>query len=66
MPENECTWFAVCPMKQFWIQGRITPHWIESFCRGRWETCVRFQLERDGIPHPDNMLPDGTIDAELT
>jgi hypothetical protein len=27
--------------------------------------CVRYQMEENGRPHPDNMLPDGSIDQSL-
>ncbi|MCF8036674.1 MAG: hypothetical protein K9K62_07370 [Desulfobacteraceae bacterium] len=27
--------------------------------------CVRYRMEAEGRPHPDNMLPDGSIDPDL-
>ncbi|MCF8228392.1 MAG: hypothetical protein K9G58_12460 [Bacteroidales bacterium] len=65
MDDKECIWFAVCPMKRFWEQGKIESKWIENYCKGNWNDCVRFQKEMNGEYHPDNMLPNGEIDGRL-
>ncbi|RLF28194.1 MAG: uracil-DNA glycosylase [Thermoplasmata archaeon] len=62
---TECKWYEVCPMKRFYDAGRLNKKWVELYCRGDWESCRRYQLEERGIPHPDNMLPDGSIDELL-
>jgi len=32
---------------------------------GDYNRCVRYKLEETGIPHPDNMLPNGKIVKSL-
>ncbi len=53
-------------MKYFWEQGKLDFIWIESYCKGSWKNCVRFEKEESGIYHPDNMLPNGEIDENLS
>lgn len=60
-----CRWHRMCPMLRYFKQGRLNRSWIELYCRGDWARCIRFQKEEQGIPHPDWMLPDGTLDPEL-
>ena len=62
---HECKWFSVCPIHYFYDEGKIDRKWIELYCKGDWESCARYQLEEKGIWHPDNMLPDGSIDEKL-
>jgi len=38
---------------------------VELFCKGDWESCVRYKMEENGEAHPDWMLPDGSIDTKL-
>jgi len=60
-----CKWYPVCPMKWFYEAGRLEKRWIELYCRGNWENCVRYMLEEQGRYHPDWMLPDGSLDENL-
>ena len=62
---GECKWFPACPMKGFCQTGQLDRHWIESYCKGDWERCVRYQMEERGEFHPDRMLPDGSVDERL-
>ena len=62
---KECKWYFVCPMKYYFEAGKIDKKWVEEYCHGHWQECVRYQKEEAGIYHPDNMLPDGTIDDDL-
>jgi len=62
---HDCKWYPVCPMKRFSEQGKLERKWIELYCKGDWESCVRYQMEETGKYHPDNMLPDGSINEEL-
>jgi DNA polymerase len=62
---HECRWFVNCPMKRFYRAGRIEKKWIELYCRGDWENCVRYKMEEQGHYHPDWMLPDGGLDENL-
>ena len=66
MIQRECKWFAVCPMKYFYKRGKLDKHWIDDFCHGNWENCIRYEKEENEIYHPDNMLPNGEIDENLS
>ncbi|MBW1916599.1 MAG: uracil-DNA glycosylase [Deltaproteobacteria bacterium] len=55
-----CKWYPLCPMRRFYEQGRLAPFWIEYYCQGDWESCVRYQMEEKGEYHSDTMLPDGS------
>ncbi|MCF8360687.1 MAG: uracil-DNA glycosylase [Prolixibacteraceae bacterium] len=63
--KKECKWHQVCPIKSYYEQGKLDKKWIEQYCKGDWKSCVRFQMEERGQYHPDNMLPDGSIDESL-
>jgi len=66
--ENEskvCKWYWACPMRYFYEQGKIDEKWIKQYCMGNFMDCVRYKMEEKGEYHPDNMLPDGTIDESL-
>jgi hypothetical protein len=60
-----CLWYPVCPMKRYYEAGRLDGKWIERFCMGNWRDCVRYRMESRGQPHPDWMLPDGSLDESL-
>lgn len=51
-------------MKIFYEAGELPVKWIEQYCRGDWESWVRYHMEERGEPHQDWMLPDGTIDED--
>ena len=60
-----CKWYSACPMKRFYEEGKLGKEWIELYCKGDWESCIRYEMEEKGEYHPDYMLPDGSIDKEL-
>lgn len=60
-----CKWYQVCPMKRYYENGEIDKKWVENYCFGDNKSCIRYQMEAEGKYHPDNMLPDGTIDKSL-
>jgi len=62
---SECKWYPVCPMKNFYEKGILDRRWVELYCKGDWESCVRYKMEENGEAHPDWMLPDGSIDTKL-
>lgn len=62
---TDCRWYPVCPLKAYYEEGRIDGKWVELYCRGDWENCVRYEMVEKGEPHPDWMLPDGTMDERL-
>lgn len=61
----DCKWYPVCPMKKFYEKGKLSKGWVELYCKGDWESCIRYQMEERGELHPDWMLPDGSIDERL-
>jgi hypothetical protein len=63
--QEVCKWYCCCPIREFTEEGRLDRHWIEEYCHGCWERCIRYQKEENGSYHPDNMLPDGRIDKSL-
>lgn len=62
---KECKWFPLCPMKRYYEKGKLPKKWIDRYCRGDWQSCKRYHMEERSEPHPDWMLPDGTIDEGL-
>lgn len=66
MRGHVCKWFDLCPMKRYHALGALEERWVERYCHGDWERCVRYQLEERGEPHPDWMLPDGSLDRRLS
>jgi len=60
-----CKWYSVYPMKRYFEQGKLDKKWIDEYCMGNYMRCVRKKMEEEGKYHPDNMLPDGTIDSDL-
>ena len=63
--KNICKWYNVCPMKRFFEEGKLDVRWINGYCKGDYHRCIRRKMEEKGEYHPDNMLPDGTIDGKL-
>jgi len=62
---HECKWYALCPMKWFYEEGKLERKWIELYCKGDWRNCLRYKLEELGQYHFDWMLPDGSLDENL-
>ena len=60
-----CEWYNVCPLKAFYEEGKLDEKWIKDYCWGDYSGCVRREMEEKGEYHPDNMLPDGTIERGL-
>lgn len=65
MGKKICKHFPNCPMKRFYEQGKLEKFWIDKYCKGDYKSCVRYQMEEKGEPHPDNMLPNGEVDESL-
>jgi len=64
-PSTPCKWYSLCPMKRFFLMGKLDRSWIDHYCYGDWNACLRYQMEERGEFHPDAMLPDGTVDESL-
>jgi DNA polymerase len=62
---EDCRWYRVCPLRGFEREGLLDGGWSETYCRGDWRKCVRYRMEEAGRPHPDWMLPDGSMDGRL-
>jgi len=60
-----CKWFYSCPIVDFTNQGKLDRYWIENYCLISNKNCVRYKMEEEETYHPDNMMPDGTIDYSL-
>ncbi len=58
-----CKWYNVCPLRKLEKEGKISYRWRKEYCKTEenWKNCKRYQMEEEGIAHPDNMMPDGTI-----
>jgi hypothetical protein len=65
MSRRVCKWYSVCPIRLYYEQGKLDRKWVDEYCMGDWESCVRYQLEERRESHPDYMLPDGKIRKEL-
>jgi len=65
MKKDICIWYDICPMKRFLEKGKLEKKWIDNYCKGNYYLCVRRKMEAEGKYHPDNMLPDGTINEQL-
>jgi len=52
-------------MKRYFEQRQLERKWIELYCKGDWEDCIRLQKEENSVYHPDWMLPDGSIQESL-
>ena len=63
--KRACKWYSVCPIKYFTDKGKLDKKWIENYCLVNNNDCVRYKMESHGEPHPDNMLPDGSIKKDL-
>ncbi len=63
--KNICKWYHVCPIKYYTDNGKLDDKWVKNYCLKDNHDCVRYQKEENGIPHPNNMLPDGAIDESL-
>lgn len=62
---RDCKWYQVCPMKKYYEDKRLDKKWVELYCKGDWESCIRYHMEENGNTHPDYMLPDGTLNKKL-
>ncbi len=60
-----CQWFSVCPIRRYTEQNLIDKKWVEEYCKSEYWRCVRRKMQEKGQYHPDNMMPDGTVDKRL-
>ena len=58
-----CKWLEVCPLRELEREGKIDEKWKKEYClsKNNWENCKRYQMEEKGIPHEDNLMPDGSV-----
>jgi len=66
MKLKECKWYCCCPIRYYTEDGKLDKKWSEKYCHGNWEKCIRYQKEENEIYHPDNLLPNGEIDENLS
>lgn len=62
-----CKWYDLCPLREFERQGKLSKEWKNKYCEteDNWKNCGRYQMEEKNLYHPDNMMPDGTINERL-
>jgi hypothetical protein len=60
-----CKWIRACPLRLFEQENKISLEWKRKYCEGNYTECVRYQMQENGQPHPDSMMPDGSIDKNL-
>lgn len=60
-----CKWYNVCHMKRYFKDRKLDIKWIDDYCKGNYHRCIRREMEEKGKYHPDNMLPDGSINKGL-
>ena len=65
MGKKICKWYDVCPMKRFYEEGKLDKKWVENYCFNEGKNCKRYEMEKNGIFHPDYMLPNGEINEKL-
>jgi acetoin utilization deacetylase AcuC-like enzyme len=49
MAGKVCKWYEVCPMKRFYEQGKLENEWIEEYCNGDYQRCVRYWLKEENF-----------------
>ncbi|MDD5086153.1 MAG: uracil-DNA glycosylase [Candidatus Nanoarchaeia archaeon] len=62
-----CKWLKICPLRRLEKQGKITDKWKKEYCstEKNWMNCKRYKYEEEGKYHPDNMMPDGSINKNI-
>ncbi|QEE14671.2 uracil-DNA glycosylase [Promethearchaeum syntrophicum] len=60
-----CKWYYCCPIKYFTDEKKLDSYWVDNYCLIGNTNCIRYQKEEAGVSHPDNLLPDGSIDSSL-
>ncbi|MDY6836365.1 MAG: uracil-DNA glycosylase [Thermodesulfobacteriota bacterium] len=58
-----CKWLTMCPLRRLEQQGVIGLTWRRRYCESDtdWKRCERYKMEEQGIPHADDMMPDGSF-----
>ncbi|MBD3322001.1 MAG: uracil-DNA glycosylase [Chitinivibrionales bacterium] len=62
---KQCKWYSTCPIKRFNEKGLLDKSWPNRYCLNNGKQCVRYEMEECNIPHPDWMLPDGSLEKRL-
>lgn len=62
--KNRCRYFDLCPLRRLEKSAEIDEDYRKRFCELDFEKCVRFKMEGRGIPHPDRLMPDGSMLVE--
>ena len=40
-------------MKRYHEREVLEKHWIDKWCKGSWEKCIRYKMAESGQYHPD-------------
>jgi len=62
---EDCKYYPFCAVKKCHDRGLLSEEWVELYCHGDWENCVRYKMEESGIEPSNGMLPDGRQDKIL-
>ncbi len=67
MIKMACKWLEMSPLRKLEEQGKISKKWKKDYCltNENWNNCKRYQFEAEGKYHPDNMMPDGSINKNI-
>jgi len=63
--KNKCKWFNICPLRKFEKERKLNLVWRNKYCLSSFQKCQRYIEALKKIPHPVNMLPDGSINKSL-
>jgi len=48
-------------MKRYFKEGKLDIKWVNEYCWGNYQHCIRRKMEEKGENYPDNMLPNGLL-----
>ena len=63
--DDQCGEYHRCPLVEYYEQGKLESEWIELYCKGNWNDCVRYQLLKSGALELEFVLPDGSVEDRL-
>ena len=60
---RDCKWFYVCPMKRYFEGEKLDNKLFDSYCRGEWANCMRYEMEeKAGVKIRDSLIRKALID----
>ena len=46
--KNICNWYNVCSMKRYFKEGKLNIKWVNEYCWGNYQHCIRRKMEEKG------------------